>query len=156
MDSSIKFLTRVYISFSVAQHDVAHHSAFSQSSSARERSVVALCGCNLHSTKPSDIFLELNRYRSVIVILNNPTTSRVHNTYLETYSVFLYHYIFLTSPLCIHVKYFVKRTHNTTGHPTKWPPRFSVVSTVFVRMLGAVKCTGACRGWETNCRCCNR
>jgi hypothetical protein len=28
MDSSIKFLTTVYISFSVAQHDVTHHPAY--------------------------------------------------------------------------------------------------------------------------------
>jgi hypothetical protein len=28
MDSSMKFLTRVYISFSVAQHDVTHHLAY--------------------------------------------------------------------------------------------------------------------------------
>jgi hypothetical protein len=28
MDSSIKFLTRVYISFFVAQHDVTHHPAY--------------------------------------------------------------------------------------------------------------------------------
>jgi hypothetical protein len=28
MDSSIKFLTAVYISFSVAQHDVTHHPAY--------------------------------------------------------------------------------------------------------------------------------
>jgi hypothetical protein len=28
MDSSITFLTRVYISFSVAQHDVTHHLAY--------------------------------------------------------------------------------------------------------------------------------
>jgi hypothetical protein len=56
MDSCIKFLTRVYISFSAPQHDVTHHPAY-QPEFLRSRTVSTKCNVIINTKKCSEFEL---------------------------------------------------------------------------------------------------